>query len=207
MYKDFTVILDLGHGGIDSDGVYTTAPNKMHVFEDGVEALEGALNREIGSKVGKELERNGCKVVYTVLPCDPRDVSLAARVGFANGHSAKTTIFVSLHSNASTSHKARGFEIFTSKGETKSDKLASFIGAEIKEEFPDIRYRADYSDGDIDKESQFYVLKKTKCVAVLLENLFFDNIDDFKLLRSQSFQNRLSKRISNGIIRYLQTNS
>lgn len=200
-----TVIIDCGHGGINSNGVYTTSPNKMYIFDNGVEALEGVLNREIGAKVGKELERKGIKIQYTVDPKDATDVSLGSRVRFANTFDSNNTVFVSLHSNASSSHNARGFEVWTSKGETNSDKLATLIATEIKDEFPDIRYREDYSDGDIDKESQFYVLKNTKCVAVLLENLFFDNVYDFELLRSQCFQNRLSKRISNGIIRYLQT--
>ena len=61
------------------------------------------------------------------------------------------------------------------------------------------------SDGDIDKESQFYVLRKTVCPAVLIENLFFDNRADFELLRSVTFQKRLSWRISQGIIRYIKT--
>lgn len=203
--KKFTIIIDCGHGGIDSNGVYTTSPNKMHTFSDGIEALEGVLNREIGLKVFNYLKEIGCNVHYTVNPSDPTDVSLTKRVKIANSFNKDTTVFISLHSNASYSHNASGFEIWTSIGETKSDVLATYIAEEVKDEFPNIRYRADYSDGDIDKESNFYVLKNTKCVAVLLENLFFDYREDFELLRSQSFQKRLTWRISNGIIRYLKT--
>ena len=47
-----------------------------------------------------------------------------------------------------------------------------------KRMFPDEKYRLDYSDGDVDKEANFYVLRKTKMPAVLLEMWFFDNYND-----------------------------
>lgn len=203
--KQTNIILDCGHGGIDSNVVYTTSPFKMYTFKDGVQALEGQLNREIGKKVGDNLLSKGYKVLYTVQPSDPTDLSLYGRIGFANEFSANNTLFVSLHSNASPKHNARGFEIWTSKGETKSDTLASYIGASIMSAFPSLRFRKDTTDGDIDKESNLYVLKNTKCVAVLLENLFFDNRQDYELLRSETFQNKLSQAISFGIIRYIKT--
>ena len=204
--KQFNIILDLGHGGINSKGVYTTAPSKMHQFPDTKEySYEGVFNRQIGEKVGNYLKELGYCVIYTVEPKDATDLSLGKRVAMANTYPASSTVFISLHSNASSTHTARGFEIFTSVGETRSDVLATYIGEEIINEFPTIKYRTDYSDRDLDKESQFYVLKNTICPAVLLENLFFDNKIDFDLLRSESFQKRLSWRISQGIIRYLKT--
>ena len=33
-----------------------------------------------------------------------------------------------------------------------------------------MRLRSDYSDGDIDREEDFYILKHTLCPAVLTEN-------------------------------------
>lgn len=203
--KDYNIIIDCGHGGIDSNGKYTTAPNKMHKFDDGTIAYEGKLNREIGKRVGDFLMELCYNVSYTVPPSNSRDVKLSSRVTYANKFNSNDTIFVSFHSNASNSHKARGFEIFTSVGETRSDVLATYIGEEMIDEFPKLRFRTDTSDGDLDKESQFYVLRKTNCPAVLIENLFFDNRADFDLLCSVSFQKRLSWRISNGIIRYLKT--
>ena len=203
--RDFNIIVDCGHGGIDSNGKYTTAPAKMHTFDDGTVAYEGKYNREIGKRVGDYLEELCYNVFYTILPSSARDIKLSSRVNFANKFDKNTTMFVSFHSNASPSHKARGFEIFTSVGETRSDIIATYIAEEVIDEFPNLRFRTDYSDGDIDKESQFYVLRKTFCPSVLLENLFFDNRSDFELLRSVTFQKRLSWRISQGIIRYIKT--
>jgi len=199
------IIIDCGHGGVNNKGIYTTAPKKMFTFPNGEIAYEGKFNREIGKKIGDYLTELGYNIEYTVLPHHSKDLSLRNRVSFANKFNSSNTIFVSLHSNASPSHKARGFEIYTSVGETRSDVLATYIGEEIIDEFKDIRFRTDYSDDDLDKESQFYVLRKTICPAVLIENLFFDNEHDFKLLQSVTFQKKLSWRISQGIIRYLKT--
>ena len=45
------IILDFGHGGIDQNGTYTTAPAKMFTFSNGEIAYEGVLNRQIGGLV------------------------------------------------------------------------------------------------------------------------------------------------------------
>jgi len=41
------------------------------------------------------------------------------------------------------------------------------------------------ADGDIDKESDFYILKKTNCPAVLTENLFMDTENDCRFIMSE----------------------
>ena len=187
MSKIKNIILDYGHGGIDSNGKYTTAPSKMFKFDNGDIAYEGVLNRQIGGLVERLLKclKPDLNVLTTVQESDPKDVSLYERVQFANKFNKKETILVSIHSNASTSHKARGFEIFTTKGFTKSDILAEKIANRVQELYNkiDLKLRFDTSDGDKDKEVDFYVLRKTTMPAVLLECLFFDNKEDFKKLK------------------------
>lgn len=201
---DYNILIDMGHGGIDSNGRYTTAPNKMFTFPNGEVIYEGVINRQIGKKVFDYLSELGYCPSYIFFPEESIDMSLKERVRIINNFNPKKTIGISLHSNASANHNARGFEIFTSAGETESDTLATYIGKEIIEEFPDSRFRTDYTDGDLDKESQFYILRKTLCPMVLIESLFFDNIEDAKLLKSESFQKRLALSISNGIIKHLK---
>jgi N-acetylmuramoyl-L-alanine amidase len=198
-------ILDLGHGGLDDDGNYTTAPNKMFTFPNGRVIYEGVINRQIGQKVGRLLVEACQFVYYTVKPWDSRDKSLSYRTHFANAFNPSKTVFISFHSNASPQHNARGFEIWTSKGETDSDLLATCIGKRIQEDFPDIPFRADFIDGDLDKESNLWVLKKTKCVAVLLESLFFDYVLDADLLEDEDFQNKYSHSVCNGILDFVKT--
>lgn len=201
------IILDFGHGGINNAGQYTTAPSKMFKFPNGEVAYEGVINRQIGGLVEIYLKaHNHLNVITTVKATDPRDLSLRYRVGVANKFDPKDTIFVSIHSNASESHKASGFSIFTTKGLTKSDALATCIGESVKTYYDNLnlRLRFDfYSDNDLDKEADFYVLRKTKCPAVLLECLFFDNPQDFKRLTDPEFQKELAWHIYQGIMRFL----
>ncbi|WP_299531833.1 N-acetylmuramoyl-L-alanine amidase [Ulvibacterium sp.] len=205
------IVLDFGHGGIDKSGKYTTAPNKMFKFPNGEIAYEGFLNRQIGGLTEIYLRSNhpNFNIVTTVKAIDPRDLSLSYRVKVANQLPPLETIFISIHCNASKHHNASGFEIFTTKGVTKSDALATSIGNRIKPFYDklNLKLRFDFdSDGDLDKEVDYYVLRKTKCPAVLLECLFFDFYQDFILLKNPEFQKELAWHIYQGILNFLIQN-
>lgn len=118
----------------------------------------------------------------------------------------ENVIYVSLHVNASGNGqwmKASGWEIFTSPGQTKSDVLATcmwnaaniYLNGESK-------MRSDWSDGDPDKEASYMVLTKTKCPAVLVENLFMDNKEDLNILKSDIGFITLERIIIEGILNY-----
>lgn len=200
------IILDPGHGGIDKDGNYTTAPAKMFTFPDGIVAYEGVINRQVMGHIYTCLRSHlYLNVVATVKEDDPRDISLRHRVRVANSYDPSETIFISIHCNASQSHTASGFELFTTKGTTKSDKLAEEIASAVEHLYEEegIRLRYDLSDGDKDKEVDFYVLRKSKCPAVLLELGFFDNRKDFDLLSDPKFQADLGSFIYTGILNFI----
>lgn len=197
------IILDFGHGGIDNNGVYTTAPSKMYKFPNGDIGYEGVLNRQIGGHVLTCLRSHlDLNVVTTVAETDPRDLSLPWRVRVANSYDPKETIFISIHNNAGG---GEGFELYTTKGITKSDKLAESLATNMERTFKkyDMKLRYDFSDKDKDKEIDFYVLRKTKCSAVLLECGFFDNRSDFDKLKDPLFQAHLGSFIYTGIIEYI----
>lgn len=109
---------------------------------------------------------------------------------------------VSIHCNSATNTSARGTEIFTTKGETEADPLATCIMNQISSAFPDLPVRADYDDGDVDKEENFYVLRYTDCPAVLIELAFINNEDDEKLLASDQGKDDFSRAIARGITDY-----
>lgn len=193
-----TVVLDFGHGGIDEDGNYTTAPNKMHTFDDGTVAYEGVLNREIGKYVSDCLKDYDVNVIHTVEPDDPTDYSLKARVAVANLNQPESTIFVSIHCNASPNHNAGGFEVFSSVGITESDTIAK----EVHSASMHAINHWDMKDRGV-KEANFYVLRKTKCPAILIECGFFDFREDFDKLKDSLFQGDLGSFIATGILNYI----
>lgn len=201
------IILDFGHGGIDENGNYTTQ-GKKHTFSNGETAYEGVINRRIGGMLRGYLRMldDNYNIITTVDENDSRDLSLSYRVRVANRYPASETIFISIHNNAFNS-EVRGFEIYTTRGVTKSDALAESIANAVEPFYDDLKLklRYDTSDGDKDKEAEFYVLKRTNCPAVLIECLFFDNTEDYKRLKDPEFVKDLSWRIFVGIRNYLNT--
>lgn len=115
-------------------------------------------------------------------------------------------IYVSLHVNAAGNGQwmaARGWSVWTSPGKTKSDILATQMWNAAKNYLGEYtQIRADWSDGDPDYESGFYVLTKTKCPAILVENLFMDNQKDLKVLTGDVGFMLIERTIVEGILNY-----
>ena len=100
--------------------------------------------------------------------------------------------------------QARGWEAWTSVGQTKADKLADYLYGAAEEYLPGMKIRKDMADGDPDKESSFYILKHTKCPAVLTENLFQDNKEDVDFLLSEEGKRTIVSLHVKGICKYLK---
>ena len=79
------------------------------------------------------------------------------------------------HGNGHKWTKASDWSIYTSKGNTAADELATAIAEAAKTNLPAMRMRADFSDGDIDFEEGFKILRGTLCPCVLSENGFMTN--------------------------------
>lgn len=82
---------------------------------------------------------------------------------------------------------ARGWEAWTSKGQTMGDKLADCLYDAAEKYLPaGTKIRTDLTDGDRDKEGNLAVVRGTKCAACLTENLFQDNREDVDYLLSEA---------------------
>lgn len=187
-------ILDNGHGGMIS-GVYQTPGKRSPVWPDGTQLFEGEFNRAIVDRLVKMCEANN--IDYINLVATPKDISLSERVNTANRlakSSDKPCIYVSIHANGFSDESANGWGVYTSPGETKSDEIATILFNKAEQEFPNYKMRPDtYSDGDPDKESNFYVLVHTTMPAILSENFFMTNERECKtLLMTESGRNRIA---------------
>lgn len=153
------IVIDPGHGGKDPGAI---GPGRT-MEKDITLAVSGILE-EILSRMGHEVLLTRTADVY-LLP----DI----RAYFANQR--KGDCFVSIHCNAAANRNADGFEVWTSRGKTASDSLATQIIAAWGLAFPWMRIRSDWSDDDADLEAGFAVLTKTKMPAVLIELQFISN--------------------------------
>jgi N-acetylmuramoyl-L-alanine amidase len=202
MNSHYYYLLDPGHGGVNSKGEYTTAPAKMYTFEDGLVIYEGVSNRLTCKKLGAKLK--GARIDYFVVADDVQDTPLAERVRIADQlfKKNKKCIYLSVHSN---SGKGKGIEVFTSPGQTKSDKVADVFLSAYSQFLPQFPIRKDVADGDWDKEENFYVLRKTDCPAILVENLFFDNRSEAEFLLSEAGQEAIAETLFQAILELERT--
>lgn len=191
------IILDNGHGR-------ETAGKRSPVWPDGTQLFEYEFNRDIVSRIKAKLEAVNVDVI--VLVPEETDISLSERCKRVNNicdtHGAKNCILISIHANAGG---GTGWECYTSPGETEADKYATILCEQFKEDFPEEKMRFDYSDGDPDKESEFYILVHTKCPAVLTENFFMDTEKDCKLIMSDSGRQRIAETHYRAISKMLLT--
>ena len=127
-----------------------------------------------------------------ILVPEESDISLPERCKRANEVSRQfeKVFLLSIHANAGG---GTGYECFTSVGKTKADDLATILCNQMQKDFPEWKMRFDFSDGDPDKESQFYILKHTSCPAILSENFFMDTEKDCRFIMSEEGRERIAQ--------------
>ena len=180
------VILDNGHG-IDTPG--KKSPDGLF--------FEWEWTRMFVKKLKAELEILGY-LVFVIVPED-EDIKLSERARRANDiiaqYGASNCVFISIHNNAAGNgnkwYNATGWEVYTTIGNNNSDKLATCLVNACNS--LGIKLRGDFIDGDPDKESNFTVIYKTNCPAVLTENMFMDSKKDVELL---TFEEGIDKLIN-----------
>lgn len=195
---------------------------------------EYLYSREIVGLVRRELEAKGCKVFVDMQDSEvplPQTAELRARCKYVNElcdkYGTKNCIYVSIHVDAASSGEwknAGGWTAYTSPGRTLSDILATYLyeaaekhlagyAAKMEEGKKKGLYgsnqkpfRKDTTDGDPDKEARFYVLVRTKCAAVLTENLFQDNKADVAFLTSEEGKKAIVALHKEAILRFAELN-
>ena len=122
-------------------------------------------------------------------------------------HGKQNAILVSIHVNAygngSEWTQPHGWSIYTSKGKTAADALATCIFDAAKKYLPDMQMRTDNSDGDPDFEDAFYILRHSLCPAVLSENGFMTNEQECRWLQTRAAKQAIVDLHVEGIIEYL----
>ena len=186
------ILIDNGHGSNTSG---KRSPDSR--------LMEYAYTREIAERVVYELRKRGLDAERIVR--EEVDVPLSERCKRVNEYKASEAILISIHCNAagdgSAWMNARGWEAWTSVGQTKADKLATCLyDAAGRAGF---KLRKDDSDSDPDKEGHLYILKHTKCPAVLTENLFQDNKEEVDYLLSEVGKKTIVELHVQGICEYL----
>lgn len=202
--NDVMVIIDPGHGS-DTPGKRSPKTKNGEIF------YEYQFNRSVANKLKSLLEANN---IYTMLTVnDDKDLRLSERaqiaIEYAKSNPDKSCIFISIHSNAAGSDgkwkNAKGWSVYTTKGNTESDELAESLYKAADTCFTDRKIRKEKSDGDSDYESDFTVIYLTDkyMPAVLVENFFYDNEEECEFLLKEENQERIAQCLFIGITYFI----
>ena len=212
--------VNAGHGGLDENGNYHTFPQdgKYYIFQDNegneiYRAYEGETNRLVANEFMKLLDANN--IPYMQIHNDLEDMLNSERIAKANNHyktiqHTHKACWVSFHSNAvgmsytGVSQSPKGYMIITSPNTTKSDGIAKNVFYEQYNLAKNsITYRYDITDADKnpDYDMKLYELTATLMNAILIENLFFTNLEDAKKLKTTDYQKLTAQATFEGIMK------
>ena len=192
------ILIDNGHG--------RETPGKR---SPGGRLLEYAYTRGIARRIVSALTTQGHDA--ELLVPEQEDISLQERCRRVNDWyrclGKDNVILISIHINAAGHGdrwmNARGWCAYTTRGNTRADRLATCLYDAAARHLPGMRLRTDYTDGDPDLEKNFYILLHTAAPAVLSESLFMDNADDCAFLLSEEGQQAIVDLHVTGITAYL----
>src|SRR5436190_7976510 len=196
-----TVVLDPGHGGKD-DGAR------------GNGLIEKNLSLDVALRVEKLLKPFNFPVIVTRR--DDTFLTLEERASIANR--LENAIFVSIHFNHAPDHSSTGVETFYASQKIPPEVEWTWIGFFNKPEIaaPDngetlagfiqaaLVMRTDAVNRGI-KGRELYVVRHTRCPAVLVEGGFINNPLEAQLISNDSYRDRLARAISEGIMSYQKT--
>lgn len=170
-------------------------------FNSGSEAnglKEADVTYNVGILLADILKRDERFVVLTSRTCISQVVgysnrtSLEERVWKANWWGAD--YFLSIHCNFSENPNANGSEVYVYKSRTIASELAEEILTEIVDQLHT-------TDRGVKVNPEYYVLRKTKMPANLIELAFISNHNDAEKLKND--QQMFAEAIYDGLVNYL----
>lgn len=185
--KEYTVVLDAGHGSSDSGKVGING------------VLEKDINLSISKKTKKHLEKKGIRVIMT----RDKDESLAegengnrkvqdmkARVKRIND--TKPDLAVSIHQNSYHEESIHGAQVFYYEHSESGEKDARILQEALLAVDPD-------NTRQVKANTTYYLLKRTEVPILIVECGFLSNQEEAEKLASEDYQKEIAKAIANGI--------
>lgn len=182
-----TIYLDPGHGGTDPGAIY------KNIYEKDI-------NLSICLKLKDTLEQNGAIVYMTRY--DDYDLSInnsSRKKSDLNNRSrlindSKSDMYISIHLNSISSSTWSGAQVFYDDVNQQNKEIASIMQKQLKKDLK--------TEREIKEIKNMLLNRKVTIPGVLIEVGFLSNPNDRYLLKSEDYQYKISKSITNGIISY-----
>lgn len=188
--KGKVIALDPGHGGSDSGALGASGLQEKDITL-AVALRAKALLEKSGAKV--LLTRTTDKDVYG--PNASGVEELGARTAIAN--TGKADVFVSIHNDSFSSKSASGTSSFY-YSKTRFDAM-------LAQCLQDQLLTAGGRDDRGANAANFYVIKRSRMPATLVELAFISNPEEERLLASPAFQQKMADAIALGLDNFFRT--
>lgn len=189
----YKVVIDAGHGGLDS--------GKVGIGN----ILEKEVNLAIAWKVQENLELAGIETVmtresdrglYDENEENKKQQDMKKRCTVVNESGAD--LAVSIHQNSYTEESVCGPQVFYYETSQKGKELAQILQGALNENLGIVRPR------EIKADHTYYILKKTRIPTVIVECGFLSNAEEAEKLTSEEYQEQVAEAICEGIRNYLK---
>ena len=166
------IVIDAGHGGKDFGA-----------------QIGGELEKKIVENIANKISLLNGKgeIEIVLLREDDSFIELSERVARIN--KINPSLLISLHINASKNLKENGVNAYVSKQNDFYDK-----SMESAKNLVDKISNEKLAKGEV-KEANFFVIKNSKCPALLLEVGYLSNENDKNYITSESGQNEIANQI------------
>ena len=185
--KDILVAISDGHG-------METAGKRTPILPNGTVMKENEFNSAVKKYLDANLKRCGFRTL--IVAEGDADIPLKQRTDLANDK--KADIYVSVHANAFDGkfddYDPSGVETYHYPNSIEGKKLAEIIHKHLIQGTKQVNRGV--------KTANFHELRETNMPAVLIEAGFMDNLEEAKLLLSDSFRKEVAKEIALGICEY-----
>ena len=192
----YCVVIDVGHGGIDSG----------KVSADGI--LEKDVNLAIAKKLKTLLEQEDVSVtltresdmgLYQESDSNKKVADLQNRCALIEKVAPDCT--VSIHQNSFSAPEVRRAQVFYYGQSSEGETLAKLVQASLTRRVDPGNHRQAKAN------ESYYLLKRTVSPTVIVECGFLSNPEEAALLTSEDYQNRLVWAIHMGVMEFLNGGS
>lgn len=163
---------DFGHG-------INTFPPSKGIYKDDKGYAEHTFNAMVGIKIREHLQRHGVASMEAQGANKP-DVDLNKRTSYYNAH--RVNLVWSTHANYNSNPKVKGMGIFHWKGDPKGKDIAEYYIKLCKEADLPIWGNGVFESTNVPAThwTNFAITRDTHATALLAENGFFSNPEDFE---------------------------
>ncbi len=195
---EMRVVVDAGHGGVDS-GVSGTK----------TKVKESDVNLAIAMELKECLEEAGFAVTLTrkteaglydttAKGFKKRDMQRRKEII----EEAAPALLISIHQNRYPSQKVRGGQVFYAKASAEGKELAQTVQGKLN-----ALYAKEGVKGRKITPAEYFMLRCASCPSVIVECGFLSNEEDERLLQSPIFQREIAKSITAGTLAYFEKQS